>query len=289
MRHIKAATMTELHDKLCRRLLYSTRDHLDFVTGMDCVLEHVYAQADSMVWDYNLKRVWVPPSRWTAMVRQYVSKEETERWLTLIEKRHTKRAAQRFVFRTNTVQARTGGKSTVRNLGSCMLTLSMALEPRPTITLHSRTCYMGYLSPLDMSVAYHLTRLAAERVDLPMEAFRFVWFLETAQFHQFRTIAFALGDEEERERFLNRSVTPDHVAHTRSLKHYKRWVSQDESGTFYRDMQRFVSYQRLRKRLHTEVYGYEYALTYATDDNKAFHPLPSTPVTSLTFSKIGLE
>lgn len=289
MRHIKAPTMTALHDKLASRLLYSSRDHLDYVTGMDAVLEHVVAEADSMMWDYDLKRIWVPPSRWTTMVRQYVNKEEAEQWLSLIEKRHTKKAAQRFVFRTNTVQARTGGKSTVRNLGSCMLTLSLALEPKPTITLHSRTCYMGYLSPLDMSVAYHLARLASTIVSVPLQEFRFVWFLETVQFHQFRTIAFALGDEEQRQRFLDRPVSPEFVAHARARKHHDRWAQQDAEGVPYEDMQKFVSYQRLRKRYHTEVDGYEYAQQFATPDNKAFHPLPSTPVSGLTFAKIGLE
>jgi hypothetical protein len=287
-RTIKAPTMHELHDKLCSRVLYSTRDHLDYVTGMDAVLEHVYAEAASMQWEYDLKRVWVPPQRWTTMIRQYVDPEEATRWLKLIETRHRKKAAQRFVFRTNTVSARTGGKSTVRNLGSCMLTLSLALEPAPVVTLHSRTCYMGYLSPLDMSVAYHLARMATERIGIPIEEFRFVWFLESVQFHQFRTIGFALGDEEQREKFLSLPVTPERIAHARSRKHHQKWAQQDAEGVLYQDMQRFVSYQRLRKRFHTEVFGYDYALQFETPENKAFRELPSTPVSSLTFEKIGL-
>lgn len=280
--------MTALHDKLCSRVLYATQDHLDYVTGMDCVLEHVVAEADTMKWDYDLKRVWVPPSRWTMMIRQYVNPDEVNRWLNLIERRHTKRAAQRFVFRTNTVNARVGGKSTVRNLGSCMLTLSLALEPRPTVLLHSRTCYMGYLSPLDMSVAYHLTCLASNLIGVPIEEFRFTWFLETVQWHQFRTIAFALGDEEQRERFLELPVTPERIGHARSRKHYDRWMQQDNEGVLYEDMQKFVSYQRLRKRYHAEVLGYDHAKQFETETNKAFRPLPSSPVVNLDFGKIGL-
>jgi len=289
MRMIKAPTMTALHDGLATRLLYSTEDHLDYVTGMDAVLEHVVGEAASMVWDYDLKRVWVPPSRWTMMIRQYVNPDEVNAWLNLIEKRHTKRAAQRFVFRTNTVAARTGGKSTVRNLGSCMLTLSLALEPRPVVTLHSRTCYVGYLSPLDMSVAWHLAELAAQRIGLPIQEFRFVWFLETAQFHQFRTIAFPLGDEEQREKFLDMRPTKDRIAHYRSRRHYQKWCDQDSGNVPYADMQKFVSYQRLRKRWHSEVLGYDHAVKFETEDNRAFRPLPSTPVRSLTFDKIGLK
>ncbi|QGH76676.1 hypothetical protein PBI_QUASAR_48 [Gordonia phage Quasar] len=304
-RLIRADTMHEAHDKLAERLLYSTADHLDFTTGMDGVLQHVYLEAKSMTFDYDLKRVWVPPSRWTMMIRQYLNSEDVEQWLNLIEKRLVKgkkpgRPILRLedleeyeeelpTLRTQRVQSRTGGKSTVRNLGSCMLTLSISLTPHPTITLHSRACYVGYLSPLDMAVAYHLGRLAADVVGLPLETFRFVWFIETAQFHQFRTIAFALGDEEQRDRFLSGRDTPDRVCWQRSLKHFNRWRQQDAEGVLYQDMQKFVSYQRLRKRYHSEVLGYDHAMEFATDDNKAFRPLPSTPVSSLTFEKIGLE
>lgn len=305
MRKFSAPTMHKAHDKLAERLLYSTADHLDFTTGMDGVLEHVYLEADSMTFDYDLKRVWVPPSRWTMMIRQYLDPEEVTRWLDQIDTRLVKgkkpgRPIFRMesyeeependpVLRTQRVASRTGGKSTVRNLGSCMLTLSISLTPRPTITLHSRACYVGYLSPLDMGVAYHLGRLAADVVGIPLESFRFVWFIETAQFHQFRTIAFALGDPEQRERFLRLPETPERVCHARSLKHFNRWRQQDAEGVLYRDMQKFVSYQRLRKRYHSEVLGYDYAKEFATDDNKAFRPLPSTPISSLTFKKIGLE
>lgn len=281
--------MHALHDKIASRLLYSTRDHLDYVTGMDGVLEHVYAEADSMIFNYDLKRVWVPPSRWSMMIRQYVNPNEARRWLDLIQRRSDKKAAQRFVFRTNTVDARNGGKSTVRNLGSCMLTLSMALQPKPIITLHSRTCYVGYLSPLDMGVAYHLGRLAADVVNVPLEEFRFAWFMETAQFHQFRTIAFALGDEEQREKFLSLPVTPDRICHSRSMRHHDKWLQQDADGIPYEGMQKFVSYQRLRKRYHAEVFGEKHAKKFETPGNHAFSPLPSTPVSSLTFEKIGLE
>ena len=305
MRKLSAPTMHEAHDKLASRLLYSTADHLDFTPGMDGVLEHVYLEAESMTFDYDLKRVWVPPSRWTMMIRQYLDPEEVQRWLELIDKRLVKskkpgRPILRLedleeyeeelpTLRTQRVQSRKGGKSTVRNLGSCMLTLSITLTPHPTITLHSRACYVGYLSPLDMAVAYHLGRLAADVVGIPLELFRFVWFIETAQFHQFRTIAFALGDNEQRERFLSGRDTSERVCWQRSLKHFNKWRKQDEEGVLYEDMQKFVSYQRLRKRYHAEVLGYDYAMNFQTPSNKAFRPLPSTPVSSLTFKKIGLE
>lgn len=289
--YLRAPTMHELHDKLAARLQYSTRDKVDLITSMDTVLEHVYAEADSMVFDYDLKRVWVPPSRWTMMVKQYLDPEEVMEWLNLIETRIAKKKiAGRPILRTNKVAARVGGKGTVRNLGSCMLTASFTVDPRPTFTLHSRACYVGYLSPLDMAVAYHLARLAADVAGIPLSDVRFVWFIETAQMHKFRTIAFALGDDEQYERFLRLSdaVTHEHVQLTRTLYHHDLWARWNAEGRLYRDMPKFVSYQRLRKRWLTERFGYDYATQFETPDNKAFRPLPSTPVSSLTFEKIGI-
>lgn len=293
--HIRASTMHDLHDKLATRIQYSHRDKLDLVTPMDSILEHVYAEADSMSFDYDLRRVWVPPSRWTTMVRQYLDPEEVTAWLSLIQKRlvEKNKVAGRPVLRTRTVAPRKGGKGTVRNLGSCMLTLSFTLTPRPTITMHSRACYVGYLSPLDMGVAYHLGRLVAQLLDIPLESFRFAWFIETAQMHKFRTIAFVLGDETEHERFLSRVDRgidgPDFPAAQRANYHYRLWSKWNEEGLTYDGMPKFVSYRRLRKRWLTEQFGYDYAKQFETEHTKAFRPLPSTPVSSLTFEKIGLE
>lgn len=290
MHHIKAPTMHALHDKLASRIQYAAHDKLDLVTSMDSVLEHVYAEADSMVFDYNLKRVWVPPSRWTTMIRQYLDPDEVREWLALIDKRLARgNKAGRPVLRTRKVQARSGGKGTVRNLGSCMLTLSVTMSPRPTITMHSRACYVGYLSPLDMGVAYHLGRLAADTIGIPLEEFRFVWFIETAQMHKFRTIAFVLGDEEEYQRFLSRPHTPEYVANHRSHYHHDLWSQWNDEDLLFDQMPKFVSYRRLRKRWLTEQFGYDYAKQFATPECKAFRPLPSMPVNSLTFEKIGLE
>lgn len=288
--------MHEAHDALARKLLYAKTDDFDYVTSSEGVFSHVYLVADSMQFDYDLKRVWVPPSRWTTMVRQYVDPDALTRWLDTVASRTGRPRADRIIFRTNEVQPRSGGKGTVRNLGSCMLTISIGFEPRPQVMLHSRTCYIGYLSPLDMAVAYHIGRMgakvAASKNQYPIEEFEFVWFLETAQFHDFRTIAFALGDETERHRFDRHAPAWDdksRVALWRAHKHRNLWEDQNNEGVKYEDMRAFRSYQRLRKRYNTELFGYNFAKQFATPDNTAFPVLPSTPVTSLTFEKIGMS
>ena len=293
MRYIKAETMHELHDNLCSRLLYAHADKLDAYSSMEVELTHVYAESRTMRWDYELRRLWVPESRWRTMVRQYLDPVAVNEWLATCAKRFgedRKRGAA--ILRTNTVQKRVGGKGTVRSLGSCMLTVSFSLRPTPTITLHSRTCYMGYLSVLDLSVAWHLARLVGEAVGMDHRDFRFVWFLESAQFHGFRTLAFPLGDEDEYERFLNRPQTPEYPGMYNAHKHHAKFVQQDAEGLLYSGMP-FTSYRRVRKRWHSEMHDHRGVPFSDPDsgksDHRAYSPLPATHVTALDFSAIGLE
>ena len=294
MRHLKADTMHELHDKLCTRLLYSHADKLDAYSSMEVELNHVYAESSTMQWDYELRRLWVPPTRWRTMVKQYLDPELVTAWLDTCGTRFgasKKRGAA--ILRTNTVERRVGGRGTVRSLGSCMLTVSFSLRPIPTITLHSRTCYMGYLSVLDLSVAYHLARLVGEKVGIDHRTFRFVWFLESAQFHGFRTLAFPLGDTDEYERFLERPRTPEYPAMYNAHKHHAKYAQQDADGVLYSGMP-FTSYRRLRKRWHAEMFEEGTAEQFADhdtgkSDHRAYKPLPATHVTDLDFSAIGLE
>lgn len=296
MHDFNAGSMTELHQQLCSGMLYSPASGYDWITNTDVILEHVIASADTMEWDLDIARFWLPSSRWTTMVRQYLDPESVQAWLRQIKARAKKKNANRMVLRTRTVASRRGGNATTRALGSCMLSISLSLEPTPTILLHSRTGYMGYLSPLDWSVAYHCGRLAADTLGISISTFRFVWFAETIQYHRFRTIAFALGDLQERRRFF---ATVQSAVETESLhlfpalernwEQYQKWRAADRKGLSYYEMSSYNSQQRPRKRYHTEALGYDYALRFEDENGKAFRPLASLNVKDLTFEKIGLE
>ncbi|UVK59617.1 hypothetical protein SEA_SURVIVORS_44 [Gordonia phage Survivors] len=302
MRVIKAPTMHEAHDALANRLLYSHIEKFEIRRNLG-IFHHVYLQAESMTFDYDLKRVWVPPSRWTMMIRQYLDPDDVLAWLNLIRDRRANqrnKRGDRMVLRTNTVasQGAKAGKGKTRNLGSCMLSVSVGFEPYPEIMLHSRTCYVGYLSPLDMAVAYHLGRLAAQAnaeasgVDIPLEAFKFTWFLETAQYHDFRTIAFPLGDDEAREVFDSRKslgVKESRPALWWNHRHRDQWDQENADGVPYSERRGFQSYKRLVKRYNTELYGVEFGRSFDDDKDHGFDPLPSTPVNTLDLSKIGVE
>ncbi|AZS06609.1 hypothetical protein SEA_JACOREN57_43 [Mycobacterium phage JacoRen57] len=296
MHQYNAASMTELHDTMCEDMLYSRRDDYDWITNTDVVKENVFATADSMSWDCDISRFWVPPSRWTMMVRQYLDPEGVKEWLTQILKRAEVKNANRMVLRTRTVAARFRGNATTRSLGSCMLSVSFSLQPVPTILLHSRTGYLGYLSPLDWSVAYHCGRLAANQLGMDITEFRFQWFAETIQYHRFRTIAFPLGDDNQRRcfkaavaRHKEDGVLPEYVALHRNWQELQKWAKADKQGLTYNEMSNYRSAQRPRKRYHSQVKGYDYALQFADPGEKPFPVLKPLDVKDLRLTAIGLE
>lgn len=298
MRTFTAPTMTKLHDRMCSTMLYNKKEEYDWITNTDVVIEHVYAEAESMDWHCDIARFWIPSLRWTKMINEYINPEEVTLWLEQISKRAGKiKNANRLVLRTNKIASSYRGNATVRAMGSCMLSVSFSLEPRPTILLHSRTCYLGYLSCLDWSVAYHLGRLAATALGLEITEFRFAWFVETIQYHRFRTIAFPLGDKAERQKFIKtaKQLTADgnisdYPALDRNYEQFKKWRKADKEGLSFDTMSPYRSYQRPRKRFLTEVMGIEYARQFEDGPkNKAFPKLKSHDVADLTLAKIGLE
>jgi hypothetical protein len=296
VREYWAPTMTALHADMCADMLYGTKDSFDWITNTDVVKEHVVAQAESMDWHCDIARFWLPHSRWTMMINQYLNPEEVQAWLALILKRVKTRNANRMVLRTRTVAAQFKGNATTRSLGSCMLSVSLSLQPRPTVLLHSRTGYLGYLSPMDWSVAYHCARLAANALGMDLTEFRFVWFVETIQYHRFRTIAFPLGDKLERRRFIEscKALTADgtltdYPALARNWEQFKKWRKADREGLSFDTMSPYRSYQRPRKRFLTEVMGIDYARQFEDPKNKAFPKLKSIDVADLTLEKLGLE
>jgi len=304
-----APTVTLLHTDLCNSLAYGPRDEMDMVTSVDVQKHNVVAAADSFDWDFDLRDLWLTRSRWTAMIRQYINPVALEAWLNACEKKLVGRKRGVSVMRTNEVQQRSSprknaedGNRIWRTWGSCMLAIGYRAMPRPQITLHSRTSYLGYIGALDLSVAYHCASLVAERVGLKPQDMQFVWHLEAAQFHGFKSLAYLLTDEERREEFMALEVGDGSSAEDKELRSEfpslyisRKWMNsfqrEDEKGVLYGDMN-FGQTRRIRKRYHTEVLGYDYGEPFeggghaSNSQNKRFRPLPSCHVETLDFKQL---
>jgi hypothetical protein len=289
-------TATALHDGITQKLAFGSKDQLDLVTSVDVQLHNVIARAASFDWEFDLKRMWLGKSRWTAMINQYINPVALEEWLDSCEAKLKGRKRGVSIMRTNQVAQRTNGQKdrVWRRWGSCMLAIGYRSMPEPQITLHSRTSYFGYIAALDLTVAHVCARMIGERVGLAPEDMAFVWHNECTQYHAFKSMAYLLGDPDMRERFLEpeephtREEAPALYYSTKWLDSFKK---EDEEGKLYGDMN-FGQTRRIRKRYHTEVLGFPYGEPFeggnhaSASQNKRFKPLPSVSSDSLNFDAV---
>lgn len=319
MKTFHAATMTELHDKMCTYLVEATADQLDVISTVDVQVHNVMAQADSMDWDFDMKNMWLTKSRWTMMINQYLDPEEVEAWVNRCTEKIGRKGRGIAMMRTKTVAAR-GGAATghtnkeTRRWGSCMLALSYKALPAPQITLYSRTSYLGYIGALDLTVAWMAGKYLADAMGMDVKDIKFVWMNEAVQWHNFKSLAFLLNHPKKKRRKAYRrlmmkplkKLTPEELQileDAPAMKLSRKWlakvIQEDKDGRTYGDMT-YNTFRRIVRRYHTEVHGLEYAQQFEgwsyhkkgekageqKEYFKAYGELPSVHNTTLDFNML---
>lgn len=319
MRGFKADSLTELHEGMCRTIVNSRTDQLDMVTSVDVQIHNIVAEARRLDWDFDMKDMWLTPSRWTMMCRQYLDGEDVLAWLERSARLIGPGGRGISMLRTKAVNPRGGpsqGNKETRRWGSCMLAVSYKAMPAPQITLYSRTSYLGYLAALDLSVAWMLGRYLGEMMGMPVEDMRFVWYNEAIQYHHFKSLAYFLNHPNEDEQKAYRRLMMkserklkvkelERIEASPALIYSRRWMQkllkEDRDGVTLGDMN-YNTYRRIRRRFHTEVMGIEYAKGFEgwsyyklgekkgeqKEFFKAYGALPHTPISSRDLCCIGL-
>lgn len=328
------------HDALCEQFMFgdNTGDKPDFDWnhGTEVGLHNVAIHCDTVDFEFDFRKLWIPPSRWSMMVRQYIDPEWLDDALAKIEERMSGpkygRGRGRGIavlrtgehdydpitdsdlydadnlfndddiidMKTRMVQGKGTGRGVRRRWGSCMLNMSYRVSPIPTVSLHSRTTYFGYLAMMDAAIARTFAKTCAEITGHNIEDVQFVWTLDLAQFHGFRSLAWPLGqpeikammdeDVDNRMDFASRRVPGNQTGYRKTLDGYARIIKSDRAGTLYGD-ESFSSFARVRRRFHTEIYGVDYAEQFIGGTRNgggkgAFPALPSTWVSNLDLSAL---
>jgi hypothetical protein len=297
------------HDGMAEQLVWGDAPDVDYdwTHGTEVGLHNVSIFCDTIDFDYNLKKLWMPPTRWTMMVRQYIDPGALDDCLDKIEERMSgpkyggNKGRGIAVLRTRLVQGKGTGRGVRRRWGSCMLNISFRRTPIPTITLNSRTTYFGYLAMMDLAVARTFAAECAEICGIAVKDIQFVWHLDLAQFHGFRSLAWMLGNPEYRAdmddnlphrlEFPSRRAPGNAVGFRKALDGYARIKKSDDAGTLYGD-ESFSSFARVRRRYHTEVFGPEYAAQFEGGTRNrggkgSFPELPDLWVHDLDFTPLN--
>lgn len=314
-------TVDDMHETMCSGLFRGRMGQEYNWTGSSEVgLDNVTLGVRSFaIPDFDLSRLWLTQSRWNTMVRQYIDPTSLDITLGMVEthlaksKRKSGTATLRLTptvndfdnpeevveLQTNLVQGKKSGRQVRRRWGSCMLALTYRNVPHPTVVLTSRTTYFGYLAIMDAMVANVFAQKCGEITGVYPSDMRFVWHINLAQYHGFRSLAYPAGNPRFLK-FLNQVVddeakwkkfkTEGRFGLLRTLTGYRRILQSDRAGRLYGD-ESFSSFCRVRRRFHTQVHGLEYASQFnggtRIGSTKAFAPVPALPAELLTFSAIG--
>lgn len=287
--------ITALSYGLTKSLVYSRPEGIDYSNSMDFQIHNIVVEAKSCDYEFDLKDVWVTHSRWTTLVRQYIDPEALEVWLDVIERKLKGKKRGLSFMRTNQVAKRTTASNNKewRVWGSCMLGFGYRALPRPQITLHSRTTYLGYIGQLDLALVHVLAREIGKRLGLEPKDISFVWHLEAAQFHSFKSLAWFFQNDRDRRMLEEKPHTDDLRKRAPVLwlsqKRFQEYLDMDDNGLLYCDMS-FSQQLRIRRRFHTEVHGPEYGKPWEGGTRlksagmaKVAPVLPNNPVSKLTF------
>ena len=287
-------TANQMHAGLLNRLAAGEAETLDVATSVDTQLHNVLAHAQRFEFDADLKTMWLGSFRWNMLIRQYIDPVALQNFLDAVGTKMAKGNSRGVAtLRTNMVAVHANASREWRKWGSCMLAVTFRRVPHPQITLHSRTSYIGYIAALDIRVAQHIGQLIGERLGIAVEDMSFVWALDLAQYHGFKSMASTLMDPTHRELIENWDVDDRSKPGVRITKKWLDYIEREDSnGVLYGDM-KFGQYRRIRKRYHTELLGIDPENNpYAGGDHsvgsqrKAFGLLPSRMLSTLDFSAL---
>lgn len=247
---------------------------IDYVASADTVAYSNLLTADSVAFDFDLGRdLWLTRSRWTVLIRQYLDLGEVRRFLdhaAAIGLGEGKRGVVTTMF------ARDVRRLAKRHRwGNCMGMFTYrgvrgkdgALTP--TLGLHSRVSYIAYIGGADLAVAHTMARYIARRIKVPVEEIRFQWYVDSLQFHGFKSLPLLYRSE-----FIRDLERPKLRAKYPTIKLVGRWWDTTVDLT-----ERGVPLEQIK-------YGPQRRITrrYREYVNEQYQP--SVPVSELSFEAL---
>jgi len=188
---IKAKTITELMEKTTRYMLGNSSSKPFRKTNSLHILD-VSLYAQSCVYDLDVRSLWLYKQRWTRLIRQYIDRTEltrfTEQARSILEGEVHEGASTSMLFKDPVK------KPKEHKWGGCLIGLTFHgdINNHPTITMYSRTCFMGYIAFLDAAIPYLilLKEILAGTDNISVKDIRFRWHITSMQLHAFKILPY---------------------------------------------------------------------------------------------------
>jgi len=268
---LRATDMTQLWHDVTRWHLY--KEEVDLELGIGTNLNNVILESESMDFQFDLREVWLNPSRWTRLTREYLDGPETAD----------------FVRRSRIIYGDKGRGGVITNLhfkgvtrhdrkhkwGNCLLACTFRGSHRndkvqPTLTVHSRVSYNAYMLGLDMGLVHFLAREIAE--EIPM-GIRLQWHFDVLQLHSFKSLPYLYSQPDLME-VLEHPDQHEEVWRLPTWRSIGRW------------WEKVLKFEADGKTVDEEIYGPFKRIRRRYEEYQQGIYVPSTPVESLDFGKV---
>ncbi len=184
-------TLSELWRHSVWRMWRGTIENggIDFVASIDTIAYDNLLAAKSMEFDLDMGRdLWLNKQRWTRLVRQYLDRDEVERFIDhsgSILKKEGRRGVVTTMFCNNVAR-----EAKKHRWGNCMLGFTFRGHGKghPTLGMHSRVSYIAYIGGLDLALAHVLAREIGATHNVAVEDIAFRWHSDALQFHGFKSL-----------------------------------------------------------------------------------------------------
>lgn len=246
---------------------------LSVVGSADTISYDNLLACESMEFDLDMGRdLWLNKQRWTRLCRQYLEKEEVERFIehaVALSRGEGAKGACTSMFCSNVAR-----ESKKHRWGNCMLGFVYYGDARrgtPTLVLHSRVSYIAYIGGLDLGLARVLAGYIAEETGVAPEDFRFRWHVDALQFHGFKSLPMLFKTD-----FIEDLQVAKFRAKYPTIKLVGKWydtIRRHEAEGKTLEEEKYGPLRRVRRRY----------MEYQQGDF-----LPTVTVDDLDFSPIGL-
>ena len=267
---LRAKDQTQLWHDVVRWHLY--KEEVDLELGIGTNLNNVILESETMAYQFDLREVWLNPSRWTRLTREYLDGPETTE----------------FIKRSRIILGDKGRNGVITNVhfkhvtrsdrkhkwGNCLLAATFRGSDRndkviPTLTIHSRVSYNAYMLGLDMALVHVLAR---EITEGSPERIRLQWHFDVLQLHSFKCLPYLYTQPD-----LMKVLTEPQ---DESLWDLPTWKSIE------RWWGKVLEFEREGKTVDEEIYGPFKRIRRRYEEYQQGIYVPSVTVEELDFGKV---
>ncbi len=277
MNKVSGGDLTDLWYNVTRWHLY--QEEVDLYLGIGTNQYNVFLEADSAEYDFSLREVWLNAARWTRLVREYIDPID----------------ATLFVRNAREILATKGKNGVITNMpfrpverrgdlrrhkwGNCLLAATFRGTPGsrvpPTLTVHSRVSYNGYMLGMDMGVIHVLAREISEGEP---NLIRVQWHLDVTQFHSFKSLPYLY-------------TQPDLMEELQKVTDHEEWMLLQKSYPTWKSISRWwekvLQFEEEGKTIEEEIYGPFRRIRKRYQEYQKGILVPDVHISELDFSKIG--